>query len=800
MRPWLEPPEIEIPAALLQLADGQPLTAAVLIRRGYAAPAAARAFLDPACYASAAPEEFPSLPQAVERLWRAVRRREHILVWGDFDVDGQTATTLLVQSLRQLGGRISYHIPVRAQESHGVGLPALRRLLDAPDPPAVLLTCDTGIAAHPAAALARERQVDLIITDHHELPPDQGLPPALAVVTPRRLPAAHPLAGLPGVGVAYKLAEALYRQASDPAGVEQYLDLAALGIVADVAPLTGETRYLLQRGLEHLRQPQRLGLLALYERAGLKAASGLPTVHITEEQIGFILAPRLNALGRLADANLAVELLSTRERGRARLLALELEGLNTRRQLLTAQVLQAALRQIEQEPALREAEALVLAHADWPAGVIGIVASRLVELFGKPAALIAAPFGQPARGSARSIEGLDITAAIAAQSDLLDGFGGHRMAAGFSLSAENIPAFRRGLARAVAAQRAASNADLQALPLDGDLPWADITLELAESLERLAPFGAGNPPLALVSRSLQLKRHSSFGRQDEHLNLTVEDENGLARRVTWWGGGELLSANPLPQGRFDLAFTLRATDYRGQRALQLAWLDARPTPGGSALHSVKQTPQLEDYRHTSHPWPILQRLLDEAPAGQVQVWAEAEAATRLARQMAGDLARDRLRLSASEMLVIWSAPPALAELRAALSIVQPRRVAVFAIDPQMDQSTAFLQRLGGLLKYALARRSGRVSLANLAAATAQREWTVRLGLEWWAAKERLALLPGAPDELIVARPDPTIPEISGGFDSAALSALEEQIALLLDETRAFRAYFLRHKPLSLPEF
>ena len=483
MRPWLETPEIEIPAELLQIAGGQRLVALALARRGYVDPAAARAFLDPAYYPAVSPYELPGMEKAMERLRAALDKREHILVWGDFDVDGQTATTLLVSTLRELGGRVSYHIPVRAQESHGVNLPVLQSLLEVDDPPTVVLTCDTGISAQPAVEYAIGRHVDMIITDHHELPrPLAGdadikgqpvgelarvavVPPAYAVVTPRLLPAGHSLASLPGVGVAYKLAQALYQEAGNPAGVEQHLDLAALGIVADVALLTGEARYLLQRGLERLRRPQRVGLLAIYERAGLSAE------RMTEEQIGFVLAPRLNALGRLGDANPAVELLSTQDVGRARLLALQLEGLNSRRQLLTSQVLRAALAQIEQDPSLNEMEALVLAHPAWPAGVIGIVASRLVELLGKPCALVAIPPGEAGRGSARSVEGIDISAAIATQSRLLNGFGGHVMAAGFSIPEENITLFRAGLSQAVAEQRVALASRAGCCPIRAGYRW-----------------------------------------------------------------------------------------------------------------------------------------------------------------------------------------------------------------------------------------------------------------------------------------------------------------------------------------
>jgi len=805
MRPWLETLEMDISAELLQIAGGQPLVAQALARRGYLDPVAARAFLDPACYSPADPRELPGMERAVERLQSALRQGEHILVWGDFDVDGQTATTLLVSTLRELGGQVSYHIPVRAQESHGVNLPVLKSLLETGNPPTVVLTCDTGIAAHPAIAFARERRVDVIITDHHELPrlpPGEGgeaideiphLPPAYALVTPRLLPPGHSLGSLPGVGVAYKLAEALFQEAGNPVRVEQHLDLAALGIVADVALLTGEARYLLQRGLERLRQTQRPGLQAIYERAGLNAE------RMTEEQIGFVLAPRLNALGRLGDANPAVELLSTLDVGRARLLALELEGLNSRRQLLTSQVLRAALAQIEQEPALLDYEALVLAHPAWPAGVIGIVASRLVELLGKPTVLIAIPPGEDGRGSARSVEGVDITVAIAGQAHLLNGFGGHVMAAGFSIPAENITNFRRGLSQAVAAQRAALPAEraasLAALFIDGVLPWGEINLELAESLERLAPFGAGNPPLALVSCGLHVVHRAAFGRQGEHLHLTIEDENGFARRAVWWGAGDSGSSGALYHGVFDLAFTLRVSTYRGQSELQVTCLNFREASQAAGLVTAAPAPEIIDYRSQSHPLSVLQGLLADTSTRRIQIWAEAEANSRLSQTLGG-VVFDRQRLSACETLVVWTAPPGWAELQEVLTCTRPNRLVVFAVDPETDQPQAFLERLAGLVKYVISKQDGWASLSGLAAATAQKKWTVRLGLEWLAAMGHITII-STDEEIthadVVEEEVDRIRIVPGGVtDASQAAALLDQIRILLDETRAYRAYSLRN--------
>ena len=364
---WLEPQEISVPAEMTALVGGHPLVAQTLARRGIHTPEAARSFLDPDHYQPASPTELPGLAAAASRLAGAVQQHESICVWGDFDVDGQTATTVLVSTLRALGAEVTFHIPVRDRESHGVNLPVLREIIARGVK--VILTCDTGITAHEAADNACQQGVDFIITDHHDLPPT--LPEAVAIVNPKLLPDNHALGTLPGVGVAYKLAEELcnlMRPLSFQAS--SLVDLAALGIVADIAVQTGEARYLVQRGLEMLRKTDRPGLKALMESAELNPA------WMTEEHIGFVIAPRMNALGRLADANLSVEFLTTQDLGRARVIATMLEGLNARRQLLTSQVFQAAQAQIEREPALLDDPVLVLWQPSWPAGVIGIVASR----------------------------------------------------------------------------------------------------------------------------------------------------------------------------------------------------------------------------------------------------------------------------------------------------------------------------------------------------------------------------------------------------------------------------------------
>jgi single-stranded-DNA-specific exonuclease len=818
VKEWIEPQDIGVSQELQTAIGGHPLVSKTLVRRGFTAVEAARAFLDPDCYRPAPPTDLPNMSEAADRLEKAIRREETICVWGDFDVDGQTATTLLVSTLRDLavrqgspqavrqgspqavrqgspqavrqgspqavrqsspqGAAVRYHIPVRRTESHGLNLPVLKQLIA--EGVHLVLTCDTGVTDHEAIAYAQARGVDVVITDHHDLP--STLPEAYAIVNPKMLPDMHPLRELPGVGCAYKVAEELYSRAGRPEAATQYLDLVALGIVADVAVQTGDTRYLLQRGLEALRHTERLGLRVMMEVAELDPA------WLSEEHIGFVLGPRLNALGRLADANVAVELLTTDSLDRARILATELEGLNAQRKLLCDQVFQAAQAQIERDPSLLEHSALVLSHPSWPAGVIGIVAGRLAERYHRPTILIATPPGDLGRGSARSIEGCNITAAIAAvrlsahdeaQREILVNFGGHPMAAGLTIDPERIPEFRRFLSRTVSEMLPIGEGLRPSLQIDGYLSLADLSLDLVEDLERLAPFGPGNPPLTLVSQGLSLKSDSKVGRTGEHLQLIVEDEQGAAQRVIWWQG----AGWPLPQGRFDLAYTLRASNYRGQRDVQVEWVDARPIdeprPEGFP-QALPVSIEIVDHRREANPRKVLERLRAQEDA---QVWGEAEARAEVA-------GRDRYELSPSKVLAIWTTPPGPAELRTALEKVAPTTVYLFGIDPGLDHLETFLKRLAGLTRYALSSNQGRSSVSTLAAATAQREATVRQGIAWLAARGHLVVLSEDGDKIQVAEGNHVV-------DPKGLQKPFRSLKALLEETEAYRAHFARADKESL---
>jgi len=750
---------VVVPNDLRERVGGHPLVAETLVRRGFSDVSAALGFLDPACYSPAPASDIPNVVAAAERLERAIQQGETICVWGDFDVDGQTSTTLLVSMLRGLGADVIYHIPSRETESHGVNITWLDRMITAGA--RLVLTCDTGIGAIEPVEYAHRRGVDVVITDHHDLP--DVLPEATAIVNPKMLPQAHPLRQLPGVGCAYKLAEFMFERAGRMSEAEQYLDLVALGIVADVAVQTGDTRYLLQRGLDVLRNTQRLGLQTLMELADLNPS------WVSEEHIGFVIAPRMNSLGRLASAQTAVEFLTTADQSRARILATELDGLNARRRLLVQQVMEAIEGRLERDPSLLQFAALVLESPSWPAGVLGIVAGRLAERYGKPAVLIATPPDEMGHGSARSVPACNITHALTAHADLLIRYGGHPMAAGLTINPERIPEFREALSGTVASLIAGAQVR-PGVAIDGYVSLSDISLDLVEQLERLAPFGSGNPALTLACRSLTVVDDAVVGAGAEHRRVVVQDEAGEQQRVLWWHGAD----SELPTGRFDLAIVLRASDYRGQRDVQVEWVYARPLEHPEVVRRLaRRSVYVVDYRNIADQVGELENLLGDSA---VQVWSEATG-----RQYFDGLRRHELQQG--EHLAIWTAPPGPAELREALERTGAGTVYLFGVDPNLDSPRQFLSLLAGLMKSVLNKREGAISVIELAAATGQREMTVRAGIDWLVARGNLTVVDEHQGKLHL--------DTGGRRSSQRLESAEARLRELLQETAAYRRHFRR---------
>jgi single-stranded-DNA-specific exonuclease len=749
MTRWLDPPPID--ASPLSTLNLPLLLQQTLIRRGIATPDSARAFLHPEETPST---PFPNIELATEIIYAAIQRKDRICVWGDFDVDGQTSTALLVQTLQSLGADVMYYIPIRGKESHGVHIESLAPIID--NGIKLLITCDTGITAHEAIEYANSRGVEVIVTDHHDL--GETLPNAKAIINPKLLPHEHPLKNLAGVGVAYKLAEALITNyqlhlTQSPISSLELLDLVALGLIADVALLQRETRSLAQRGIRQLRKTNRLGLKVMAELSNTNLES------LTEETIGFTFAPRLNALGRLSDANPAVELLITNNPARARVLAAQIEGLNAQRRLLTSQVTEAAEAQLREHPELLNEPAIVLSHPNWPGGVVGIVANRLVDRYHKPALLLTESDDGILRGSARSIEGLHITEAISSQKESLLNFGGHPMAAGVSLQKDKLTSFRRGLGKAIEKQLGEIIHEEPTLQIDAWLGLDEINFELANAIEMLAPFGAGNPKLTFASRGVTLKSVAEIGKTKEHLRLVVEDENGNLQSILWWGGaGEEL---PETGSQIDIAYSVRASTFRGEKQVNATFEEFRVVEERAVVRERRL--EIRDWRLEGKRIGELENLL---------IWAEGVDKSK---------GKSRFELHPADELVIYTTPSSTSELRAVLEIVKPRIVHVFGVSPAKEKTDEFLARLAGMTKYAINNKGGKISINDLAVAMAQRVGAVRVGLEWLAAGGHLSVVPEGEAVLLSA----------GNGEANQYLQKEVFVAVkgILEETIAYRTHF-----------
>ncbi len=547
-----EPPDPARTGALAaELHLPEPL-AALLVQRGFGAPDLARAFLRPELERLSDPMSWADMPTAVERIAGALRARTPILIHGDYDVDGQCAAALLTRVLRSLGGEAHAFVPHRLRDGYDfgpAGLAAAERL-----GAGLIITCDCGVTAVEAVRAARASGRDVIVTDHHL--PGTTLPPATALIDPRRPDCPSTDKDLCGAGVAFKLAQALVRTLGASENLPlHFLDYVALATVADVVPLRGENRILVRHGLKMLADSQWTGLRALVETAGL---AGRP---IRAGHVGFILAPRLNAVGRIGDANDGLRLLLSDDADEAAPLARELETLNARRQEMDQRMLDEAL--VGAEPAVAAGDrALVLAADGWHPGVIGIVASRLVERFGRPTFLIAWE-GDQGRGSGRSIPAFQLHAALQRVGHTLEKFGGHAMAAGLTVQRDRFEEFRVAFLD-VAGQLLAPEDLAPAQRVDLELPLGLVSADLERLMRYLEPCGPGNPAPVFGVRNARAVDARRVG--EHHLKFTLDDGSGALPAIGFrW-------ADVVPQtwltAPLDVAFRLERDEWRGRVQLQ----------------------------------------------------------------------------------------------------------------------------------------------------------------------------------------------------------------------------------------
>lgn len=553
-----------MPSDLPRALGMPPLWAQLLHARGLGTRDEVDAFLGAGRSGLHDPYLLPDMDIAVPRILRAIREGESIAVFGDFDTDGVTASVLLHEALARLGGRTVVYIPHRVREGHGLNFEAIEDLKGRGV--SLLVTVDTGVTAVAEVVAAQAAGIDVIVTDHHV--PGSGRPAACAVVTSGYGVGDYPFPHLTGAGLAFKLVQALDAQAGLPLD-EGALEMAALGTVADMAPLQGENRVLAKEGLDAIRRTARPGLLGLLE------AAGTAREQLDHESIPFVIAPRINAAGRMEDAETSFRLLTARDADEARSLARALEGLNSRRRQLTTDLL--ALAETEAERTADGHSMLVLESEEFDPGVNGLVAGRIAERYYRPTVVVAVD-GDVARASGRSIPEFDLAGAFAECRDLFVRFGGHPTAAGFTARTSDMPAVRD---RLVASARAALGGLRLAptLRIDAEVSVRDLMGETFGFLRDMAPFGQGNPAPVFLTRGVQAIGARTMGAQRQHLRLEVRDSGATWEAVAFdqsWPESLRQPAGRAKPVSVDLAYTLEVNNFRGRETLQLRLLGLRP--------------------------------------------------------------------------------------------------------------------------------------------------------------------------------------------------------------------------------
>jgi single-stranded-DNA-specific exonuclease len=557
-------PQLSLCAQLSKGSNISPLLAQCLVNRGLSEPEEISRFLQPRLKHLADPYLLPNMEAAVERLLAARQRGELLVVFGDYDVDGVTATALLIETLGALGLKLAHYLPHRLEEGYGFSQEAVKNCLEQ-FPANLLLAVDCGSTACETVAALGQKGIDVIVLDHHQVstPP----PAAVALVNPQLGSAFQELCS---VGLAFKLVHALVKRmrqrgladAAEP-DLRIHLDLVALGTLADLVPLQGENRIFVTTGLERLNATRRPGLLAL------KAVAKSPAL-LGSHEVAFQLAPRLNAAGRMENAEQALRLLLARAAKEAEPIARGLDERNRQRQDIERGICDEVIASLRGRFDGAKDFVIVEGRAQWHIGVVGIVAARVLQEFYRPTIILGGD-GAMWRGSGRSIEGFDLAAALRSCDKLLARHGGHAMAAGLTLAAEKVDLFRARLNEL--ARRALTPAQLQpSLNIDAEVELAELTVDRVEELGQLEPAGQGNPAVRLALCGLSHQQAPQrMGRDNQHVKFRVTDGKHMLEAV-WWNA----SRAPWPEGRFDLAVTAEINDYKGRRSVQLKLLDWRP--------------------------------------------------------------------------------------------------------------------------------------------------------------------------------------------------------------------------------
>ena len=545
-------PDKQIVEQLSQELGINPVIVRLLAERGITTPEEAHSFIQPSMQAVHDPHQLHDMDKALERIQEAVAAGEQITVYGDYDADGITSTALMYEVLQDVGANVNYYVPNRFRDGYGPNAEAYQKIID--QGTKLIITVDNGVSGKAVIDPVVKQGIDVIVTDHHEMPED--LPDAYAIVHPRYPGSNYPFADLSGVGVAFKVAWALLDEFP-----EELLDLVAIGEIADVVSVSDENRPLIMMGIQELRQGMRPGLHALVKEAGISEQS------LTDQDIGFVIAPRLNALGRIADANEGVELLTTLDEDRATKLAKAVEQANSKRQELVNEIMGEAQQQVDRLP--QDQPVLLVVGHDWHQGVLGIVASRLMDQTGKPTIVASTNDDQKiAKGSGRSVDGFNLFAALDGHRDLMTSFGGHPAACGLSFETENSEKLRNVLLHEAENQHF-DGQKKQPLKIAASISPAEVSMQLYDQLVSLSPFGPGNEQPVFELQPDQISSIVTMGKDNSHLKFMVGDQQSQVTVIAFGKGKLAAVLRAAMANQIKLAVKISINEWRGKRTVQL---------------------------------------------------------------------------------------------------------------------------------------------------------------------------------------------------------------------------------------
>ena len=693
---WIkeEAPNKEKASELAEELKIAPLVASLLIKRGYYTTEEAKAFLFDDNNEFHDPFLLLGMNIAVERIKKAISNNESILIFGDYDADGVTSTTVMMKTLEDLGANVQFYIPNRFTEGYGPNEGAFRYAKSIGVQ--LIITVDTGIAAVHEAQVAKELDIDLIITDHHE--PGPVLPEALAIIHPKIEGSKYPFRDLAGVGVAFKLSHALY--GSVPLHL---LPFAAIGTIADLVSLTGENRLLAKKGIKALQETNNIGLNALYRQMNVEKNA------INEETIGFMLAPRINAIGRLGSADPAVELLSTDDPELAKELALEMEETNKERQAIVNQITEEAIEQVEQNYPLAENRVLIVGKEGWNPGVVGIVASRLVEKFYRPTIILSFDYEKGvAKGSARSIEGFDLYQNLSTCRDILPHFGGHPMAAGMSLKIDDVDVLRNNLNKLAFDQL--TEEDLVPLTkVDGSFSISDISIQSIEDMQMLAPFGVDNPKPKLTFCDLEVENMRKIGSNQDHLKILLK-QNEFDLDGIGFGIGDLCD-HIAPNAKVSVLGELSINEWNNRKKTQIFIQDIEVSHW-----------QLFDYRSLRK----MNHLYDVVPENAHWIFFHQDSVPKDMNQQVSYQVMETIEQAAffesvDNAIVLADYPPNIDMLKTLLANNQPERIYAVFYKQQSDFFSTMPTRDHFKWFYAFLAKQGTFHLGKFGGELARRK-------------------------------------------------------------------------------